>query len=606
MTQFYSRVDTMLNGDVYSIPFSYIKEEEIQVYIGDELYTDWYFLNDSQIKINNLPSDLPSNTIVSVRRLTDISKKEVEYTNNTLLNKENLNLSQDQLLHAVQEIYDNNIQFEIDTLKVIQENKEEILDTVQENKEEVLENQQDFEDEVNHKIQEVSEAASKINALEEAVDTAIAAANTATEQASIATDTTQEIITASEELKDAIDKTVEEINDKITNFDTSLEEKTVELTQEADRQINNIQSTGFYMRDDKLYFINSEGEEEEFKSGGLLTGQTIFSLDPLIEDTLHLMDGALLSVGGMYDQFIKGYIANLFTKYPQRFCSEEEWQNSVATYGVCGKYVYTEGVSVRLPKVTGIVEGILDANALGEVVEAGLPNITGEFEPYVGGGNNGSGWDSASYKLAGAFYRTTTHSVKTSTNTSNAYSASGVGIDASRSSSVYGKSSTVQPQTIKGYYYIVVATGSKTDVEINLDNIATDLNGKADTDLTNVTNQAKELASLWAFPSKKYIDLELGASGSSYTFPANGYLYLNKGAFGRYQYVNIFINGDGDNNNERQYCKAIHETDTAFGTVLTFVVPVKKDDIVTIKYTATGGTNYFKFFYAIGSESEAE
>jgi hypothetical protein len=189
MTQFYSRVDTTFNGDFYSIPFSYIKEEEIQVYIGDELYTDWYFLNDSQIKINNLPSDLPSNTIVSVRRLTDISKKEVEYTNNTLLNKENLNLSQDQLLHAVQEIYDNNIQFEIDTLKAIQENKEE-----------VLENQQDFEDEVNHKIQEVSEAASKINALEEAVDTAVTAANTATEQANIVSDITKEIDEQIEEI----------------------------------------------------------------------------------------------------------------------------------------------------------------------------------------------------------------------------------------------------------------------------------------------------------------------------------------------------------------------------------------------------------------------
>ena len=335
MTQFYSRVDTTLNGDVYSIPFSYIKEEEIQVYIGDELYTDWYFLNDSQIKINNLPSDLPSNTIVSVRRLTDISKKEVEYTNNTLLNKENLNLSQDQLLHAVQEIYDNNIQFEIDTLKVIQENKEEVLDTVQENKEEVLGIQQAFEDEVNHKIQEVSDAASKINALEEAVDTAIAAANTASEQASIATDTNQEIIAASEELKDAMDKTVEEINDKITNFDTSLEEKTVELTREADRQINNIQSTGFYMRDDKLYFINSEGEEEEFKSG---SGFNLF--DTKISD--RILQGEEALGWAMQGTYVSGAL------YPDFYnkCLEEK-NSGVETETTLGDSVLTMFVNAN-------------------------------------------------------------------------------------------------------------------------------------------------------------------------------------------------------------------------------------------------------------------
>ena len=285
MTQFYSRVDATLNGDVYSIPFSYTKEEEIHVYINNEIFTNWYFLNESQIKLNEIPADIPNDAIISIRRVTDISEKAVDYTNNTMLAEEALNLSQDQLLYAVQEIYDNNIQFEIDTLKAIQENKEEVLDTVQENKEEVLGIQQAFEDEVNHKIQEVSEAASKINALEEAVDTAVTAANTATEQASIATDTTQEIITASEELKDAMDKTVEEINDKITNFDTSLEEKTVELTREADRQINKIQSTGFYMRDDKLYFINSKGEEEEFKSGG--AGAVMF--DTKIAD--HILTG---------------------------------------------------------------------------------------------------------------------------------------------------------------------------------------------------------------------------------------------------------------------------------------------------------------------------
>ena len=40
-----------------------------------------------------------------------------------------------------------------------------------------------------------------------------------------------------------------------------------EIQELADNAKDDIKSTGFYMRDDKLYFINSKGEEEEFKSG---------------------------------------------------------------------------------------------------------------------------------------------------------------------------------------------------------------------------------------------------------------------------------------------------------------------------------------------------
>lgn len=81
MTQFYSRIDTEFNGDVYNIPFSYSKESEISVYLDDELFTGWYFLNESQIKFTELPSKTPE--IVTIRRTTDITKKVVEYTNNT-------------------------------------------------------------------------------------------------------------------------------------------------------------------------------------------------------------------------------------------------------------------------------------------------------------------------------------------------------------------------------------------------------------------------------------------------------------------------------------------------------------------------------------------
>ena len=387
----------------------------------------------------------------------------------------------------------------------------------------------------------------------------------------------------------------EEIDGKILGFNEAYEEIVDEITQEGEKQLQNIQSTGFYMRDDKLYFINSEGEEEEFKSGGLFTGQTIFSLDPLFEDTLHLLDGALLSVGGMYDQFIKGYIANLFTKYPQRFCTEEEWQTSVSTYGVCGKYVYNEGVSVRLPKVTGIVEGTLDANALGEVVEAGLPNIEGSMQTTVSTnqfsdiGRNNVLYDGA---ISPLYLKQSTISNASAEDNM----VSGFSLDASLSNAIYGKSSTVQPQTIKGYYYIVVATGSKTDIEVNLDNIATDLNGKADTDLTNVTSQAKAMMSTMGMPSSKVIGLTIGASGTTYTAPANGW-YCVRGAWSSRSGFLRLNNGY----NLISYAQTGAEG-AADGCCN---LPVAKGQQITLEYS--GNTIWwFVFIYAIGSESEAE
>ena len=208
---------------------------------------------------------------------------------------------------------------------------------------------------------------------------------------------------------------------------------------------------------------------------GLFVGQTIFSLDPLVEDGLHLLDGQVLPAGGIYDQFINTYIANLYQKSPQRFCTESDWQASVSQYGVCGKYVYEAGVSVRLPKVTGFVEGTLDSNALGDLVGAGLPNITGE---YYGTWKNTIQGTETNSNFAGAFYGARS----TSTHYASGDGAGGktLGFNASLSNPIYGNSDTVQPQSILGYMYIVVATTTKTDIEVNIDNVVTDLNNKVD------------------------------------------------------------------------------------------------------------------------------
>ncbi len=206
-------------------------------------------------------------------------------------------------------------------------------------------------------------------------------------------------------------------------------------------------------------------------SGNRNIGEIIASTVPLTDAGLHLLDGATIQGDGSYAAFVT-YMAGLVSTYPKCFTTETTWQNTVNAKGVCGKFVYNSSANtIRLPKITGFIEGTVDTNALGDLVDAGLPNITGSF--------NGLLQAESDAGSSGAF----THTLE----------AGGEGgdrngspekqvthLDASRSSSIYGNSSTVQPQAIKVFYYIVVATSAKTNIEVNLDNVVSDLNNKVD------------------------------------------------------------------------------------------------------------------------------
>ena len=204
-------------------------------------------------------------------------------------------------------------------------------------------------------------------------------------------------------------------------------------------------------------------------------GEIVQSTIPLTDAGLHLLDGSLLAYGS-YQAFID-YVADLYNSgnYDDIFSPEANWQQAVSDYGVCGKFVYdSTNNTVRLPKITGILEGTTDVTALGDLVEAGLPNITGEF---IGGNQNGT--------ISGAFEFVGN---SLSAQAGSSYREAQMSFDASNSSSIYGNSTTVQPQTVKAFYYIVIATSTKTEIQVDIDEIVTDLNGKADVDLSNVPN----------------------------------------------------------------------------------------------------------------------
>jgi hypothetical protein len=98
--------------------------------------------------------------------------------------------------------------------------------------------------------------------------------------------------------------------------------------------------------------------------------------------------------------------------------------------------------------------------------------------------------------------------------------------NASLSNAIYGNSDTIQPQAIKYYFYIVVGTVSKTDIQIDIDNVMSDLALKADKDLSNVSpNQAFKSNSIgWNMP-----DYSAGVSKTDGTYTENvdGFLIIS-------------------------------------------------------------------------------
>lgn len=123
---------------------------------------------------------------------------------------------------------------------------------------------------------------------------------------------------------------------------------------------------------------------------------------------------------------------------------------------MCGKFVYDSSAgTLRLPKVSkGFLESTIDSSAIGDLVEAGLPNITGTiFIPDVNGGK----------KYASGVFSGTDG---TSGTAGGGWNGPGINytFNAAKYNAVYGRSATVQPQSLKCFVYMVLANTVKTPV----------------------------------------------------------------------------------------------------------------------------------------------
>lgn len=341
-------------------------------------------------------------------------------------------------------------------------------------------------------------------------------------------------------------------------------------------------------------FLQTDGTNaswEEVQSGSSRNiGEIVASTIPLTDAGLHLLDGSLIQGSGIYSAFVD-YIASIYDATANYFCTESEWQTSVTQYGVCGKFVYDSvNNTVRLPKYSNKIytqDISSSAPVVGNGISLGLTDGTTNFGSCFGSSNH-----LATFLIGSQNYGKDVGTSAIDQGYGNPKVA-GITTDGSKSGIIAQLSNITT--SLDGYYYIVIATSTKTDIEVDIDEIATDLNSKADVDLSNVNNAGTSLGAGWAMPSNTYNSLTLGASGTQYTAPANGWYYIEGATTGG---SNATATLDIIGNK----ISVILTTNSAHG--IAYPIPVLKGDTITIYY-GRFNVSYFRFIYAVGSESEA-
>ena len=334
---------------------------------------------------------------------------------------------------------------------------------------------------------------------------------------------------------------------------------------------------------------------------------------------------------------------------PSLFCTEEEWQaeKEASDHGQVGKFVLNETAgTLRLPAVINI-QGVFDLQNAGLTVEAGLPNLT----LHTTQENNRA---SVGYAQAGTTYVENLSSLASSQNPiygnnttvqeeaiqypwvirlatgqetevnirndiesivpytlfdskyseAKQYNASWVLRGSILSKSVYPtayeaalveyNSEVADGTTVElpsGGSYTKRGVSGGVTVKLSTDETVTEYDWKLDTVAEILTvptlNGSEDLL------SDRYDDLELKASGSTYTAPANGWFWIQKLSSSTGQYLTPVIK---DSNGNIKYTLTSQPTSAGYDAEI--LAPVSKGDVISIGYSVGGATKSFRFIYA--------
>ena len=231
------------------------------------------------------------------------------------------------------------------------------------------------------------------------------------------------------------------------------------------------------------------------------------------------------------------------------------------------------------------------ANTTDKVTQAaaGLPNITGTIQQ--------QNWQTTTTGAIASTGALTGNNVSNTANTGG--SGTGVGtlsIDASLSNSIYGNANTVTPAHTTLYPWVFAFNSAVAASVAQAAEFQTALTGKADVGLGNLTDAGEIKVAHLAMPGNEYDDLTLGASGASYSAPADGYVCIRKLSSGSNQTLSLYSLTNGMQQSV---------SSTVCSKELALIMPCKKGDSFGIYYELGGATQLFRFIYAKGADSEA-
>ena len=217
------------------------------------------------------------------------------------------------------------------------------------------------------------------------------------------------------------------------------------------------------------------------------------------------------------------------------------------------------------------------SNTPGQKIEAGLPNIEGQWNR-----SKTRNIISSEDVVSGAFDKKTLGIFQTFGDSSDSYSGGNLTFNASRSNPIYGASSTVQPPALTLLPCIKAFDAATNPGLIDMTALAQEMADKTD----------KMAAAHAAMPSDRYVDLTPPAAintETNYTAIDDGYVALRveSTAAGQGVYVGT-------------YQVSSYSVATSTGHWPSAYVPVSKGGAFAMQYT--GGTvRYCRFYYANGS-----
>lgn len=293
----------------------------------------------------------------------------------------------------------------------------------------------------------------------------------------------------------------------IANIETSKQNAISDIITAGAEQVTNIQQTGFYMQDDKLYYINSDGETKEFKSGSMPIGM-IF---PMLCSSSYVPNGALPLDG---TEYTKALFPNFYTNFLVagllNTCTYDEYASDITTYGQCGKFALdTVNEKFKVPTIKdgSYLTQALSNTELGKAYNESLPNIQGGINGYIIGNYVISSGTAVTF--TGALKGVSTYSGTISGGNNHFQAISNLSLDASKASSTYQNNAKVQGDNVRVRYFVQVANGQINQSDMDWSAFTSALQGKLNKDHSN--------------DEKPYIEKTYVNGTSGFNLYSNGY-----------------------------------------------------------------------------------